>query len=509
MNVNRVLTGVAVMAATIMQVLDTTIVNVALPNMAGQLDATPDNISWVLTSYLIASAIFMPLTGFFTDRIGQKRFLMISIAGFVISSALCGMATSLFQMVLFRLMQGVFGAALVPLSQSIMLQIFPGEQRGKAMAIWAMGVMVAPILGPTLGGWLTEYISWRWTFYINLPVGIASFILAMRYVHDTPTRARRMDWTGFVTLALGIGAVQLVLDRGNQDDWFSSPMLVFATAVAVISIVFFIVYSLSGKHHPLFDLRIFKDRNFLVASLIMTTIGIGFFGGMLLQSLFLQNFLGYPTFEAGLYMAPRGIASFFVMMFVGKFSGRIPPRYFILAGIICSITGNYMMTGFTLEMTANQLIVPMILQGFGMGLIFVPISTLAFTTLPKETAAEAAGIYSLIRAMGSSLGISILVTYFSRDMQQNWSLLRGPITPYNTALRSYLAPLHLGTPNSGILDPQGIHIAAQAVMQQAQNIGYIDSFWFATLNFVAMLPLLLLVRTPAKASPAQVQVGLE
>ena len=299
MNSNRVLTGSAVMAATIMQVLDTTIINVALPNMAGQLDATPDNISWVLTSYLIASAIFMPLTGFITDRIGQKRFLLISIAGFVITSALCGMATSLAEMVLFRFLQGVFGAALVPLSQSIMLQIFPGEQRGKAMAIWAMGVMVAPILGPTLGGWLTEYISWRWTFYINLPVGIASFVLAMRYVHDTPTRARRMDWKGFATLALAIGALQLLLDRGNQDDWFSSQTLVFAAIVATISFIFFIVYSLTGKHHPLFDLRIFKDRNFLVASLIMTTIGIGFFGGMVLQSLFLQNFLGYPTFEAG------------------------------------------------------------------------------------------------------------------------------------------------------------------------------------------------------------------
>jgi len=495
MNTGRVLTSIAVMAATIMQVLDTTIVNVALPNMSGQLDATPDNISWVLTSYLIASAIIMPLTGFITDRVGQKRFLLFSIAGFVITSALCGMATSLFQIVLFRFLQGMFGASLVPLSQSIMLQVFPGEQRGKAMAIWAMGVMVAPILGPTLGGWLTEYISWRWTFYINLPVGIASLILVARHVQDTPTRERRMDWMGFTTLALGIGALQLVLDRGNQDDWFSSQALVVAAIIAVLSFIFFIVYSLTGKHHPLFDLRIFRDSNFLVASLIMTAIGIGFFGGMVLQSLYLQNFLGYPTFDAGLYMAPRGLASFFVMMFVGKFSGRIPPRNFILTGIFCSIAGNYLMTRFSADITAYDLLLPMILQGFGMGLVFVPISTLAFTTLPKETAAEAAGIYSLIRALGSALGISILVTYFSRDAQQNWNLLRGAITPYNDALHSYLAPLHLGTS-----DPQGIAFAAKAVARQAQNIGYMDSFWFATLNFVAMLPLLLLVRTPKKPS---------
>lgn len=498
MNSKRILTGIAVMAATIMQVLDTTIINVALPNMAGQLDATPDNISWVLTSYLIASAIFMPLTGYLTDRLGQRRYMLISVAGFVITSALCGMATGLTQMVLFRFLQGVFGASLVPLSQSIMLQIFPGEQRGKAMAIWGIGVMVAPILGPTLGGWLTEVVSWRWTFYINLPVGIVSFVLALRHVPETALRARRMDWMGFASLALGIGALQLVLDRGNQDDWFSSQMLIYAAVIATLSMIFFVIYTLTGKHHPLFDLRIFKDRNFLFASLIMTTIGIGFFGGMLLQSLFLQNFLGYPTFEAGLYMAPRGLASLLVMIFIGKFVGKIPPRNFVFAGILASIAGNFLMTRLSGDISANDLIVPMLLQGAGMGLVFVPISTLAFTTLPKETATEAAGIYSLIRSLGSAVGISILVTYFSRSTQKSWNLLRGNINPYNEALHSYLAPLHLGTQ-----DPQGIALAARAVLHQAQNFGYIDSFWFATLNFVLMLPLLLLVRTPkSKVTPA-------
>jgi DHA2 family multidrug resistance protein len=497
MNSNRLLTSVAVMAATIMQVLDTTIINVALPNMTGQLDATPDNISWVLTSYLVASAILMPLTGFFTDRVGQKRFLLICIAGFVIASAMCGMAVNLSQMVLFRILQGIFGASLVPLSQSVMLQTFPPEQRGKAMAIWAMGVMVAPILGPTLGGWLTEMVSWRWTFYINLPVGILSFILATRYVPDTATRERRMDWLGFSSLALGIGALQLVLDRGNQDDWFSSQTLIFAAILAALSFIFFIVYTLTGKHHPLFDLRIFTDSNFLVASLIMTTIGVGFFGGMVLQSLFLQNFLGYPTFDAGLYMAPRGLASLFVMMFVGKFSAKFPPRNFVLVGIACSIAGNYLMTRFTGDINAAELILPMILQGMGMGLIFVPISTLAFSTLPKEIGAEAAGIYSLIRTVGSALGISVIATFFSRRAQQTWGLLRGDITPYSNALHDYLAPLHLGAQ-----DVQGIALATKAVVHQAQNIAYIDSFWFATMNFVLMLPLLLLVRTPKKGTTA-------
>jgi len=487
-----------------MQVLDTTITNVALPNMAGELNATPDNISWVLTSYLIGSAIVMPLTGYISDRIGQKRFLLISIAGFVITSALCGMAMGLGQIVFFRFMQGVFGASLVPLSQSIMLHLFPGEQRGKAMAIWAMGVMVAPVMGPTLGGWLTEEISWRWTFYINLPVGILSFVLAARYVMDTPTKERMMDWFGFASLALAIGAMQLVLDRGNQDDWFSSQSLVVSAIVSFLSFAFFIVYSLTGKHHPLFDLRIFRDRNFLVASLVMTAIGVGFFGGMVLQSLYMQNFLGYPTFEAGLYMAPRGLASFFVMMFVGKYSSKIAPRNFVLVGMLCSILGNYTMTEFSDTISPHDLILPLVLQGFGMGLVFVPISTLAFTTLPKTLAAEAAGIYSLIRSISSAIGIAILASYLSRSTQQQWAEMRGHINPYNEALTGYLQHLHLG------LDEKGIAVAARTLFHQAQNAAYIDSFWFATLNFALMLPLLLLVRSPGKGNaPAPAPVAAD
>jgi DHA2 family multidrug resistance protein len=445
----------------------------------------------------------MPLTGYISDRVGQKRFLLVSIGGFVLTSMLCGMATSLFEIVLFRFMQGLFGASLVPLSQSIMLQIFPGEQRGKAMAIWSMGVMVAPIMGPTLGGWLTEEISWRWTFYINLPVGILSLFLAMRHIHDTEIKDRRMDWIGFTSLAVAISALQLVLDRGNQDDWFSSQMLTIAAIICVLAFAFFILYSLTGEHHALFDLRIFKDRNFLVASLIITATSVGFFGGMVLQSIYMQTFLGYPTFEAGLYMAPRGLASFCVMMFVGKFSGRIPPRYFIFAGALCSIMGNYLMTKFSADISPHDLLWPLMLQGMGMGLIFVPVSTIAFMTLPKTAAAEAAGIYSLIRSISSAIGIAVLSTYLSRSTQAHWNILRGYINPYNEALSNYLAPLHLG------VDTRGVGLAAQAVFHQAQNAAYIDSFWFATLNFSIMLPLLMLVRSPAKGAVTEVTVVAE
>ncbi len=292
-----------------------------------------------------------------------------------------------------------------------------------------------------------------------------------------------------------------MLDRGNEEDWFSSQMLVIAAIICVLAFAFFIIHSLTGDHHPLFDLRIFKDANFLVASLVMTAIGVGFFGGMVLQSLYLQNFLGYPTFEAGLYMAPRGLASFFVMMFVGKFSGRIQPRSFVLVGILCSIAGNGLMTQFSDTISTHDLVLPLVLQGFGMGLIFVPISTLAFTTLPKAAAAEAAGIYSLIRSISSAIGIAILATYLSRSTQEHWASMRGFINIYNEALPAYLHPLHL-SPQT----PEGVTVAAHAVLHQAQNAAYIDSFSFATLNFALMLPLLLLVRAPKKGSEAPAPV---
>ncbi|HET8731425.1 MAG TPA: MFS transporter, partial [Moraxellaceae bacterium] len=301
--------------------------------------------------------------------------------------------------------------------------------------------------------------------------------------------------------ALAIGLLQLVLDRGNQEDWFGSQLIVVSAIACVLAFAFFFVYSLTGKHHPLFDLRLFTDRNFLVASLVITATSVGFFGGMVLQSLYMQNFLGYPTFEAGLYMAPRGLASFFVMMFVGKFSGKIPPRNFVFVGTLCSIAGNGLMTNFSDTISPHDLIIPLMLQGMGMGLIFVPISSLAFATLPKTLAAEAAGIYSLIRSIASAVGIAILATYLSRSTQQQWGELRGHINPFNGALTDYLHPLHMG------LDETGIALAARAVFHQAQNGAYIDSFWFATINFVVMLPLLLLIRSPkpgAGQQPAQV-----
>ena len=367
----RFLISVAVMTATVMQVLDTTIVNVALPHMQGELGATPDQISWVLTSYMVASGIFMPLTGYFTHRFGQKNFLFISIIGFVVISVLCGLSTSLSEIVVFRLLQGVCGAALVPLSQSIMVATFPVEERGKAMAIWGMGVMVGPILGPTLGGWLTEFISWRWTFFINLPVGIISAIMVLRYIPDTQRSERNMDWVGLALMALGVAGLQYVLDRGSQDDWFSAPTIEFATYLSIVGFIGFFFHTRSHKGHALFSPEIFIDRNFVTACLLMAFLGLGLYGSMLLQPLMLEGLMDYPTLLTGLTLAPRGLASMFAMMLVGRLIHRVDPRLLITAGIFIFSIGSYLTTQYSLVMGIAWVIFPMVLQGMGLGLVFV------------------------------------------------------------------------------------------------------------------------------------------
>jgi DHA2 family multidrug resistance protein len=487
MQVNRFLLTFAVMAATIMQVLDTTITNVALPHMAGELGATSDSISWVLTAYVVAASIFMPLTGYLTDRLGRRRYLLISVAGFVIASGLCGLAGSLAQMVVFRFAQGIFGAALVPLSQAIMVETFPAAERGKAMAIWGMGVMVAPIVGPSLGGYLTEVINWRWTFYINLPVGLLSLLLAARYVPSTQVRERRMDWLGFAALSLGIAAMQVVLDRGQQEDWFDSIEIRVAALATLLGFGGFLWHSLRTRGPQLFDLNVFRDRNFAVACLIMGAMGIGMFGGMLLQPLFLENLLAYSALAAGLALVPRGVGTFLTMSLAGRLLSRINAKWLVLPGVLLSLAGSYLMTRYNGAVGWEQMVVPLLMQGMGMGLIFVPLSTLAFSTIAPGRASEAAGIYSLIRSLGTSIGISLVSTFFARTAQSQWSLLRGHVDPFNPAMHSWLQHAPTQAP--------AIALLAQEVGFQAQLTAFVSSFWLITVSFVAMLPLVLLLRS--------------
>lgn len=496
-NRNRFAITVAVMSATVMQVLDTTIVNVALPHMQGSLSAAPDQISWVLTSYLVSSAIFMPLTGYFADRFGQRRVLMLSISGFVMASLLCGLSTHLSEIVLFRLLQGITGAALVPISQAVMVATFAAEDRGKAMAIWGIGVMVGPILGPTLGGLLTEWYSWRWTFFINLPVGLFSLALSWRYIPDSQSQARKMDWTGLGLLSLGIGALQFVLDRGSQDDWFASFTIQYAAYLCAIGFIGYAWWASRAHDHALFRTALFKDRNFITASSLMAFLGLGLFGSTLLQPLLLEGLMGYPTLTTGLTLAPRGLASMFSMMIVGRLINRVDPRYLIALGIATFCSGSWLTTHYTLSMTLYWLITPMLLQGMGLGMVFIPLSTLAYSTLPKQYAAEAAGLFSLTRTIGSSIGVSLVASVLTHQSQASWQLLGRHLQADNPAVQHYLSALQLNSDS-----PLAAGVLAQVLSQQAHMIGFLDAFWFVTIAFAGMLPLVLLLRHKATQNAA-------
>jgi len=499
----RFMITLAVMSATLIQVLDTTIVNVALPHMQGELGTTSDQVSWVLTSYLVSSAICMPLTGYFADTLGRKRFLLICIGGFLVASALCGISQNLSQIVAFRLLQGVFGAALVPLSQAIMADSYPPEERGKAMAIWGMGVMVGPVLGPTLGGWLTEIASWRWTFYINIPVGALSLFLASTFVPDTQKRERRMDWNGLGMLAIGIAGLQYMLDRGTQQDWFDANDIRISALLAVAGLISFTIYSFRVGDRAIFDVRIFKDRNFAMSCLIMAAMGLGMYGGLVLQPIMLEGLLAYPIVTTGIVMAPRGVAMAISMMFVGKLVSIVDARLLVLAGIGISALGSWMMTFYSLDISTMNVIVPAFIQGIGLGLIFVPMSTIAYATMPRSRMAEAAGIYSLIRTIGSAIGISIATTVLSHQTQIIWNELGAHINVYRDAVGDYLRSMHLAP-----TDPRGLAVMARQVARQAQMGAMLDVFKLITISYVFMLPLLLLLRkSTTAAGPAAPDVA--
>jgi len=498
---SRFFLTLAIMAATVIQVLDTTIVNVALPHMAGELSASTDQISWVLTSYIVAASIVMPMTGYLTDRLGRRRYLLISIAGFVAASALCGIATSLPEIVLFRLLQGIFGASLVPLSQAIMVDSYPMHERGKALAIWGMGVMVAPILGPTVGGWLTESLDWRWNFYINVPIGVLSFVLAARHVPDTPVKARSMDWWGLAFLAMFVGGLQYVLDRGQQADWFSAASIRWAATLLVVGIVLFVAHSLSTKRASLFNLSMFADRNFAAASVVGGAMGLSLFGGMLLQPVLFENLLQYPTFDTGLAMMPRGIGSLVSMLIVGRLVGRIGAKPLIYFGIATGFLGAWMMTHAGLDTNARTMMVPLLLQGVGVGFVFVPLSAIAFATLPKTLSAEAAGVYSLIRSIGSSIGISIVSVSLSRGAQASWGALRGYVDPYRFEVQQYLDPLHLKAHGLGLA------LIAQHTALQAQMLGLLRAFWVIVASFVAMIPLVIMLKPGRGGAPSPATIA--
>ncbi len=478
-----------VMSATLIQVIDTTIVNVALPHMQGSLGASSDEITWTLTSYLVSSAIFMPLTGYLADRLGRKKYLIISIAGFTLASALCGASTSLTQIILFRLLQGIFGASLVPLSQSILTDIFPPEERGKAMAIWGVGVMVGPILGPTLGGYLTDFTTWRWTFYVNVPVGF--FTLLLTYIiPDTESKQRDMDWLGLILISFSIGGLQYVIDRGNSQDWFGSTNICIVSYLTVASFLGFILHQMKNTAQAVFDFRIFKDINFFLASSLLCLFCLGLYGMTVIQPIMMEGILHYPALTTGLMLAPRGVSAMISMMIVGKLIKYIDPRFIVAVGILMSIIGVSVGTYYSLDhINTFWLIWPMLFQGMGLGMIFVPLSTIAFSTLSPSIRTEAAGIYSLIRTIGGSIGISLAITLLTRRSQLFWNELIGFANPFNTALYHYFNVLNLRP-----TQPVAVAMLSNEIGKQAQMLAFVNVYAFITECFIAMLPLVFLLR---------------
>ena len=491
---HRGMITVAIMLATVMQVLDTTIANVALPSMQGDLNATQDTVTWVLTSYIVASAILTPVTGWLAERFGRKRLFLTAVAGFTMTSLLCGAALGMAEMVVFRVFQGIFGAALVPLSQAVLLDINPRERHGQAMAMWGAGIMVGPIIGPTLGGWLTDALNWRWVFYINLPVGLFAFMALMAFLPETETRKRRFDFFGFALLSLGIATLQMMLDRGEQQDWFASAEIWIELAVMISAFWIFVVHT-ATTHDGFIDPHIFRDRNFTTGLIFIFMIGIILLASMALLPPMLQHLMGYPTVTTGLLLAPRGVGVMITMIVVGRLVRTVDARLLILCGLLLTAWSLHAMTDFTIVMGSGPVIVTGVIQGLGLGLVFVPLSTLTFATLEVRFRTDAASLFSLVRNLGSSVGISIVVSLLARNAQVNHAVLAGHVTPFNPALAAYDAAFAAMAPASATA------LLNAEVTRQAYMIAYLDDFKLMMFVTLAAIPMLALLRRPPAPAP--------
>ncbi|HVY16748.1 MAG TPA: DHA2 family efflux MFS transporter permease subunit [Rhodopila sp.] len=488
---HRGLITVCAMMATLMQSLDSTIANVALPYMQGSLAASSDQITWVLTSYITAAAIMTAPVGWLANRFGLKRLYLISMLGFTAASMLCGVAGSLGEMVLFRLLQGVFGAALVPLSQSTMLNIYPVEKRGSAMAIWGMGVMVGPILGPTLGGYLTEIYNWRWVFFVNLPFGLlASAGMAAFLPKTEPTQGLRFDWTGFTVFAVGIGALQLMLDRGQTKDWFGSYEIIVEATLAGLGFYLFFVHMLTSEAKPFITPGIFKDRNLNAGLLVMFAVGMVLLAVSALLAPWLQDLGNYPVETAGLIMAPRGFGTMAAMLIAGRLSNRMDPRLLIGFGVVILSWSLYRMTEWTPAVSQTTMVFNTILQGAGLGFVFIPLQVIAFATLEPALRTEGTALLSLTRNVGSAIGISVTEALVVRNTQVEHSVLSGYVTPLNRAFDGAAAVLSPMT-------ERGAQLMNGMVTRQAEIIAYNNDWKVMMLMSLPMLLLLFLMRRPA------------
>jgi len=484
----RNMVTICAMTATIMQALDTTIANVALPYMQGTLSASQDQINWVLTSYIVAAAIMTAPVGWIANRFGRKRIFILCSGGFTVASVLCGLAQDINQMVLFRLLQGVFGAALVPLSQAVMLDSYALHERAKAMAIWGMGVMMGPIMGPSLGAWLTETYSWHWVFFVNLPFGIFTVLGLLVFMDETgKNRDLRFDWFGFFALAVGIGALQLALDRGEQLGWMESSEIIAEFIVSIVGFYYFFAHSFTTAT-PFIQFAIFKDRNFISGCVFMAVMGLVLFSTMALSSPYLQNVIGYPIITAGLLLASRGCGTFVAMMMVGRLMRYIEARTLIISGLSLTCLSLFYMTGWTDQTGVPEIVTLSIVQGFGFGLVFVPLSTVAFLTLPNHLRTDGTSMLTLMRNVASSVGISIVIAQLTEGSRRTYAVLSEHVNPFNHAMQmpDVRGLIDMGTDKGRAMMDAMVNI-------QAQIIAFSQDYQMVMLFTLCAIPLALMI----------------
>jgi DHA2 family multidrug resistance protein len=507
-DINPWLIAIAVMSSTFMEVLDTTVVNVSLPHIAGNLSSTIDEATWTLTSYLVANAIILPMTGWLASTFGRKRLLMMSVTGFTVASFFCGLAPSLPFLIVCRVVQGACGGGLQPLSQAILLESFPPEKRGQAMGFWALGIVVAPMLGPVAGGWLTDNYSWRWVFYINVPIGILAILLTQAFVFDPPylrKKALGIDYWGIGFLMLGMGSLQIMLDKGQEDDWFSSHFIVTLAVLAVIGITALIIRELKTDH-PIIDLTVFKYRSYAIGTFLMTAIGFVLYGSTVLLPLLMQELLGYTATHAGITNLPRGMASFLFMPLIGFLTGKVDSRKLLGVGLLASAFAMFQLSRFSLDVGFWNFWWPLMMQGAALGLVFVPLTTVTNDPIPRERMGNATSIFNLMRNVGASIGISMVETLQFRRLQTHINVLGRHITPTNPlAVRTLRDMTGLFISRGG--DPPSASKQAQAaiwgtVQRQAAMLSYNDVFMFLALMFLAMFPLIFLMSKPKRGGAA-------
>jgi DHA2 family multidrug resistance protein len=507
-HINPWIIAIAVMLSTFMEVLDTTVVNVSLPHIAGSLSATVDEATWTLTSYLVANAIILPLTGWLSNFFGRKRMLMLSVTGFTIASFLCGLAPSLPFLVACRVIQGACGGGLQPISQAILLESFRPEDRGKAMGFWGLGIVVAPMLGPVLGGWLTDSHSWRWVFYINVPIGIASLIMTSLFIFD-PSYIRRasqkIDYWGIGLLAIGIATLQIVLDKGQEKDWFSTNWITAVAIVAGASLLTFLFYELRIKD-PVVNLRVFKDSTYSTGVFLMSLLGVGLYGTTVLIPLILQTLLGYPAIRAGIAMAPRGLGSFIAMPVAGIIIAKFDPRKMLTAGLIVCGWTLFQFSRLSLSAGFWDFFWPQLIMGLSLGLIFVPLTTISMAPIRKENMGNATSLFNLVRNLGGSIGISAVSTMQTRFQQRNIAQLGSHVTPYSFIARNMMNSMQGMFRSTGSDAVTAAHQARAAmfgmVERQASMLAYNSIFLILAVLFVLMLPFIFLMRRPqARGGP--------